>query len=178
MEEVERTPEPPVIPPLRLLDPLEVGLEVVLRVERGAVDPRELRVLLVPAPVGAREARQLERLDRLRVLEVRAAAEVGELALRVERDVALRRVDELDLVGLALVLEAPARLIAGNLLPRPRAALGELTADLLLDPLERVLTDRLGELEVVVEAVLDRRADRDLDPGVEPANRLRQQVRR
>ena len=81
-------------------------------VERGAVDPRELRVLFVPAPVGAGEAGQLERLDRLRVLEVRAAAQVGELALRVERDVALRRVDELDLVGLALLLEAPARLVA------------------------------------------------------------------
>ena len=70
VEEVELPPEPPVIPALRLLDALEVGLEVVLRVERGAVDPRELRVLLVPAPVGAGEAGQLERLDRLRVLEV------------------------------------------------------------------------------------------------------------
>ena len=112
VEEVELRPEPPVVPALRLLDALEVRLEVVLRVERGAVDPRELRVLLVPAPVGAGEAGQLERLDRLRVLEVRAAAQVGELALRVERDVALRRVDELDLVGLALLLEAPARLVA------------------------------------------------------------------
>src|SRR5204863_8298189 len=36
--------------------------------------------------------------------------------------------------------------------------------------------DRLRELEVVVEAVLDRRADRDLDAGVEAPDRLRQQV--
>ena len=37
--------------------------------------------------------------------------------------------------------------------------------------------DRLGELEVVVEAVLDRRADRDLHAGVEPPHRLGEQVR-
>ena len=93
-------------------------------------------LLLVAAPVGAGEARQLERLDRLGVLQVRAAAEVGEVALGVERDVALGRVDELDLVRLALGLEALARLVARDLLARPDAALGELALDLGLDPLE------------------------------------------
>jgi hypothetical protein len=38
--------------------------------------------------------------------------------------------------------------------------------------------DRLGELEVVVEPVLDRRADRDLHARIEPADRLGEQVRR
>ena len=38
--------------------------------------------------------------------------------------------------------------------------------------------DRLRELEVVVEAVLDRRADGDLHARVEPPHRLGQQVRR
>ena len=76
--------------------------------EGRAVDPRQLRVVLVAAPVRTGEPRQLHRLDRLRVLEVRAAAEVGEVALRVERDVSLRRVDELDLVVLALLGEEPA----------------------------------------------------------------------
>ena len=50
-------------------------------------------------------------------------------------------------------------------------------SDLALDPLESVLADRLGELEVVVEAVLDRRPDRDLHAGIEPADRLGEQVR-
>ena len=48
---------------------------------------------------------------------MRPAAEVGELGpllrqLRVERDVALGRVDELDLVRLALGFEARLRLVA------------------------------------------------------------------
>ena len=177
VEEVELEPEPAVVARARLLEPLEVRVEVGLRVERGAVDPRQLRVLLVAAPVRAGEARQLHRLDRRRVLEVRAAAEIGELALRVERDRALRLVGELDLVRLRLRLEARDRLVAGELLARPLAPLRDLAADLVLDRLEVVLGDRLGELEVVVEAVGDRRADRDLHARVEAHDRLGEQVR-
>ena len=114
VEEVELRPQPAVVAALRLLEALEVRVEVGLRVEGRAVDARQLLVVLVAAPVRAGEARQLDRLDRLRVLEMRAAAEVGEVALRVERDVPFGRVDELDLVVLALVREELLRL------PRPR----------------------------------------------------------
>ena len=106
VEEVELAPEPAVVAAPRLLEPLQVGVEVGLRVEGGAVDAGELRLRRVAAPVGAGEAGELDRLDRLRVLEVRAAAEVGEVALRVKRDVAFRSVDELRLEGLLLGLEA------------------------------------------------------------------------
>jgi hypothetical protein len=108
---------------------------------------------------------------------VRAAAEIGEVALRVERDVAVRGVDQLDLVRLAVVREARSRLVTADLRPLPRPALRDLAPDLVLDRREVGLVDRLGELEVVVEAVLDRRPDRDLDPGMEPANRLGEKVR-
>ena len=162
VEEVELSSEPAMVARPRLLEPLEIGVEVGLGEERRPVDPRQLRVALVAAPVRAREACQLERLDRLRVLQVRPAAKIGEVALRVERDVALGAVDELDLVRLALRLEARACLLAARRLPRPRTALGELPPYLGLDRGQVVFADRLGELEVVVEAVLDRRADRDL----------------
>ena len=126
VEEVELPPEHAVVARLRLLEPREMRLEVALVVERRPVDPGQLRVLLVAAPVGAGEARELDRLDRRGVLQVRPAAEVGELALRVQRDVALGGVDELDLVRLALGLEALLRLVAGDLLTRPRAPLLQL----------------------------------------------------
>ena len=42
---------------------------------------------------------------------MRAAAEIGEVALRVERDRALGGADELDLVRLALGLEPRASLV-------------------------------------------------------------------
>ena len=53
MEEIELHAELAVIAGARLLEALEVGFEVGLRVERGAVDPRQLRVVLVAAPDAA-----------------------------------------------------------------------------------------------------------------------------
>src|SRR6266516_2530398 len=177
MEEIELYAETAVIALARLLEPLEVRVEVLLRVERRPVDPRQLRVLLVATPIRAGEARQLHGLDRLRVLQVRAAAEIREVALRVEGDRSFRRVDELDLVRLVLLEEALLRLCGGDLLTPPLASLGQLAVDLLLDPRQILLADRLRKLEVVVEAVLDRRADRDLHAGVEAPHSLGEQVR-
>ena len=109
---------------------------------------------------------------------MRTAAEIGELSLRVEGDRPLGRSDELHLVRLAFGFEAATRLVGRHLLARPGAALGELAPDLVLDLRQILLGDRLGEFEVVVEAVLDRRPDRDLDPGVEPPDRFGEQVGR
>ena len=67
MKEVELLPELAVIAWSSLLQPLEVGVEIGLGVEGGPVDARQLSVLLVAAPVRPREARELDRLDRLGV---------------------------------------------------------------------------------------------------------------
>ena len=112
VEEVELRAEPAVVAAPSVLEALEVRVEIRLRVEGGSVDAGQLLVVLVAAPVGAGDARQLERLDRLRVLQVRAAAEIDEVALLVEGDVALGGVDELDLVRLVLGQEALTRLVA------------------------------------------------------------------
>ena len=111
---------------------------------------------------------------------MRPAAEIGEVApismLSVERDVALGGVDELELVR--VVREELPRLVARDLAALPAAAFLQLAPDLLLDPLEILLPDRLGEVEVVVEAVLDRRADRQLHARIEARDRLGEQMRR
>ena len=159
-----------------LLEAVEVLVEVLPVVERGAVDAGQLRFRRVAAPVGTGEREKLQRLDRSRILQVRAAAEVDEVTLAVEGDRPVRGVDELDLVGLSFRFEDPAGLVAIDLRALPGSTLGDLFADLVLEPPEILLVDRLGELEVVVEAVLDRRPDRDLRPRVEAAGRLREQV--
>src|SRR5205823_688722 len=97
MEEIELHAELAVVPLARLLEALEMSVEIGLRVEGGPVDAGQLSVLLVPPPVRAGQAGELERLDRLGVLQVWAAAEIGEVALGIQRDVALGGVDELDL---------------------------------------------------------------------------------
>src|SRR5581483_4981099 len=77
-----------------------------------------------------------------------------------------------------VVREEPARLVPRYPLPHPLAALRELAVDLGLDRLQILLPDRLREVEVVVEAVLDRGPDSELHPGIEPGDRLGEQVRR
>src|SRR6266508_1474772 len=76
--------EPPVVAALRLLEPMQILLEILGVVEGGAVHARQLRLGLVAAPVRACEREELHRLDRLRVLKMRSAAEIDEIPLLVE----------------------------------------------------------------------------------------------
>ena len=91
---------------LGLLDLREVGVEVLLVEERGAVDALEHLAVGLAFPVGAGDREQLERPDLAGVGDMRPAAEVDELALAVEaQDAVLVQlvVDVLDLEGLAQV---------------------------------------------------------------------------
>ncbi len=106
------------------------------------------------------------------------AAEIDEVALAVERDrLAVRdRGDDLGLVVLAHVLEQLHRLVPGHHRTLDLViCLGQLLHP-RLDFLQ-VLGMEAGRIgEVVVEAVLDHRADGDLGLGVELLHRLGQQV--
>jgi hypothetical protein len=97
----------------------EVRVELFLLRERDGVDSLEHLALGVAAPVSAAALRQLDgvALDAARGVEVRAGAEVSELALFVERDDGVLRqiVDELDLVGLVLLLHELDGLFARQL---------------------------------------------------------------
>src|SRR5438093_82261 len=115
--EVELAAELAVVALLRLLEPPQVFVELLLREPGGAVDPLEHRVPLVTAPVGAGGREELEVLHVTRRRHVRPAAEVDEVALLVERHA--RRGDaleDLDLEGLAALAEEANRLVARHLL--------------------------------------------------------------
>ena len=110
---------------------------------------------------------------------MRAAAEVEPVALLVdvERLVLRDGVDELDLEGLALVAEHALRLLARPDLLGERPIARNDFAHLLLDRGEVLGRERLVPEEVVVEAVLDHRADRDLGAGPERLHRLGKHMR-
>ena len=115
-EQVELPAELAVVARAGLLEPVQVLLEILLGVERRAVDAGEHLAVGVPAPVRAGDGEQLEGLDALGRRRVRAAAEVGERAVGVERDrldagVRDQVVDQLDLVVLVLAAEALERLL-------------------------------------------------------------------
>src|SRR3712207_4294028 len=89
-----------VIPLPGLFQPPEVSLELLLRRPGRAVDAGEHRVVLVASPVGPGDVLQPEGAERARAGYVRAAAQVEEVALPVDRDVAVVEVaDNLQLVG-------------------------------------------------------------------------------
>src|ERR1017187_10307428 len=94
----------------RFLQPLEIGFKFLLVAPGGAVDALELRVLRIPAPIGAGDLGQLEALaDFASGGEMRSAAEVVPVAVVVDRDFFVRRqvADQLGFVFFAIPLEMP-----------------------------------------------------------------------
>src|SRR6202012_4553871 len=95
-EEVELLAEDAVIARLGLLELLEVGVQIFLREEGRAVDALELLVVFLAQPIGTGDRVHLEGLDSAGGGHVRAAAEVGEAAVAVERDGLARPGEALD----------------------------------------------------------------------------------
>ena len=179
VEQPELAPEPAVVAALGLLEAVEMRPELLLVAPRGAVDALQHLVARIAAPVGAGDLEELEAAaDMAGRRQMRAAAEVEPSALAVDRDgFALGQVaDDLRLVGLALPLEMPDRVLPAPLLADERLVAGDDLAHPRLDPLEIVGGERRVAGEVVVEAVLDRRPDRHLGARVELLHRLRHDV--
>ena len=177
-EQAELLPELAVVPLLRLLQHVEVGLELLLALERGTVDPGEHLVVLVPPPVRAGEGQELERLDGLGVEGVGSRAEVRELALLVEADgrVLGEVLHKLDLVVLALGLQELDGLGPGKGVGLQLQVLLDDLLHLGLDLLEVLGGEPSLLVEVVVEAIVDGGPDGQLGAGPEPLDRLRHDV--
>jgi len=106
--------------------------------------------------------------------DVRAAAQVDELALAVEAQAGILLevvVDVLDLVSLIEVLDQAARLRGGPLEALEGLGGGDDLAHLLLDAREVLLAQRRVAVDVVIEAVLDGGAEGQLDAGEETHDR-------
>ena len=172
-----------------LLEAVLVGAQLVLGGPRGAVDALQLRVLLGAAPVGGGDAHERAAVaDHAGVRQVRAAAEVlPDRLARLRVDVVVDgelgaadldgfvvvaaalavtgpalEADELELVR--LVGELGARLVVGDDPAHEALPCRMMRVHLLLERLEVFGRERLGDVEVVVEAVGDGRADAELAP--------------
>ena len=183
-EQVELGAELAVVALLGFLEPVQVLVERLLRLPRGAVDALEHRALLVAAPVRARDLRELERAEPAGRRDVRAAAQVDELDAAAVDDVAVERDAAVaaDLARVLVVRVAGADLLDDLLLVRlvgeqrePRRRSRPLRARtrwsaLTISRISSSMRSRsslgevraVGQLEVVVEAVGDRGADRVL----------------
>ena len=170
MKQVKLFPEAAMVTFFRFFQLRQVGLEFLVAGPGRTVDALQHRVVGIPAPVGTGQLHQLERFAQLAGgRQMRPTTKVDELPLAVHRDgLALRQVrNNLGLISLALRLEPFDGLVAvpdfaGNRL----IALDDLT-HLRLDLFQIFRLKGLIAGEVVVEAILDGRPDRDLRIGVE-----------
>ena len=181
-------PEAAVVAALGLLQPVQMLGQRLVGLPGGAVDPLEHLPVLVAPPVGAGHPHELERPEAAGGRDVGAAAQVGPAPARIGTVpvdahlvaagalVGLHALDDLHLVG--LVGEALQALLPGQVLPDEGLVLGHDRPHAGLDAPEVLLGERgpAGEIEVVVEAVLDGRPDGVLGPREEVADGLGQDV--
>ena len=135
--------------------------------------------MLVAAPVGSRHGHELEGAQLARIVHVRAAAQIREGAVMVDAELfaALRElVDEVELVR--LVLEHGTGLIFRDDAVLERAGRGHALTHEALDRAQIIGRERARQGEVVVEAVLDGRADAELPLGKQLEHGLGHHVRR
>ena len=157
-----------------LFDLGEIGVQVLLAEPGGAVEPLQLLPLGVAFPIGPGHGEELEGPDRPGAGHVRAAAEIDELALPVERDLAMvgqAGFDVLDLQALAQVLAELQGLVAVHFDPLERLVFLDDPGHLGLDLGEILFGEPPLGLEIVVEAVLDRGPEGQLHAVEQPHHR-------
>ncbi len=158
-----------VVTLLGLLEEYEILVEHSLLREGNTVDTGEHMTVLVASPICACDSEELHGLDHGSVLEVRSAAEVGEVAVLVEGDGAVLEVaDEFALVLVALLGEVLESLGLADLGAYELLLLAGELDHLVLDGLEFGLNELMAaEIDVIVESVLDCRSDTELDARIE-----------
>ena len=169
-----------VVTLFRLLQHVQVLLQLVLGGPSRAVDALQHLVAMIAAPIGASDLHQLEVLELAGAGHVRAAAQILKRPFAVERHVFIARNtgNDFGLVMLTQALEIGHRLIAWQHAARDRLILGRQLRHALFNGLQILRRERALDAEVVIKAVLDHRADRHLRLGEELLHRIGQQVGR
>ena len=105
---------------------------------------------------------------------MRARAEIREVTLFIERDRFLFRqvFDQHDLVVLAFILEILERFIARQHLLHQRDIFLRDLRHLLLDRCEILLAENMIRVQIIVEAIIDRRSDSKLHAREQMLDRL------
>ncbi len=167
-----------MVAPLGFLEHLQIRVLVFLPAPRRAVDALQLFVGLVAAPIRAGNLRQLEHLQLARRRHVRAAAQIDETTFAIQRNVFVRRNrrDDLGLVLLADRLEKFHRVVALPDFAHDRLIFLRELGHFLFDRRQIFRRKRTLVGEVVIKAVLDHGADRDLRFRKQLLDRIREQM--
>ena len=167
-EQIEFLTELTVVAALGLFDTVQIFLEIFGIGKGRCVDAGKHTVLFVAAPVRPGNGQQLERLHEPGIRNVRPTAQVNEIAVPVQGDgPVFEALDQLDLVGLAHIVEQLDGVGLGNVHPLERNRGINDALHFRFDGFELIGRKRRFHVEIVVEAVFDGGADGHLGGGGE-----------
>ena len=158
-EQVELPSQGAMVPSFGFRETLQVRLQLLLRLERGAVDALQHRAVFVAPPVGAGHVEQLDGGDLPGAVHVRPLAKVGELAVAVDAQGRFvgKIVDDLLLVGLGV--EHRLGRIAAQFFADKRRVGTNRVHHQRFNAFQIFRRERLRHVEIVVETVGSGRAD-------------------
>ena len=148
----------------RLLQHGDILFQIRIFGVGGAVDSGEHLVLLVATPVGAGIFHQFDGFHRLGGHQMGAGTEIREFPLAVETDDGVLRkvLNQLHLVGLVFLLEEPDGIFSWKFKALQRQIFLHNLLHLGFDGREILGGDWGLNIQIIVEAVVDGRADGQL----------------
>ena len=153
---------------LGLLKHSEVLVQHRLLRKTDTVDAGEHVTLLIASPVGSCYGKQLDGFYYGSVLQMRTTAQVGEISILIESDGAVLEFPyKLALVLIALLGEIPERILLADLGTHEDLLPAGQFQHLVLDGLQFRLGELVSaEIDIIIEAVFDCRADSELDARI------------
>src|SRR5690606_5372549 len=169
----------PVVSLFSLFHQVEVLLQLLVLRKGDAINACKHFVLFVASPIRAGHAKQLDRLDKAGVRYMRTAAEINKITLPVEGDRSVCKVvNQFDLVFVSLFPEVVEGLALWHTAPKKRARLLCEFNHLFLYCRKLFVTEGPSiQVDVIIEAVIDRRTNTELDTGIQRLQCLRQEMR-
>ena len=169
VEEIKLLAELSVVALCGLGEHVDVLVKLLLVRPCGSVDALQHLVLGIAAPVRAGGLGKLEMLAEPHVGHMRAAAHVDVLEVVIESRMIIPAdvlLEDLHLVGFIAGLEDIVGLLPGNLFLYDVVFLGSELVHALLKVLQLLVGERVINVDIIIEAVLDHRADCHLGIGI------------
>src|SRR5579885_1486926 len=167
-----------VIALLRLFKLPEIVIEVFLRKPGRPIEPLEHWAVFVAAPVGPGHAHQLERADLSRAFHMRPPAKVQKWPLLVDAHLGIGQIlNNLHLVRLIALFEVLERFFARPFALYKGMVLSDTFGHAPLDLWKIIGRKRAGQLHIIIEAILDSRANRKFGIGEDALDSLRHHMR-
>ena len=163
---------------LGLFQKYEILVEKRLLRECNTIDTGKLMTILVTSPVCTGNGSEFHSLDDLGISEVRSAAEVGKVTVLIESNLTiLEFIDKLDLILVTLLFEIFQSISLGHMRTLESLLAARKFHHLLLNSREiSICKLPVTKVNVIVESILDSRADTEFDSRIQCFEGLRHKV--